>query len=145
MIRVLLLGVLGLLGFALVGCANTAVPTPTQAKCPTPDPQTLTYDDFGMQFMASYCITCHDSGLSHSQRNGAPLYHDYDTLMGILSLPDHIDEYAGSGPASHNTEMPPGRCPSVMGGPLNRDCPEPSEAEREMLSIWLACERTRSH
>jgi hypothetical protein len=113
--------------------------------CPTPDPQTLTWDSFGQKFMTDYCTICHASTLVHAQRNGAPLAHDFDTLMGVLRLPDHIDRYTGSGPAAHNTQMPPGRCPSVAGGPLDRGCPEPTDDERTQLSIWLACELVRPH
>jgi hypothetical protein len=133
------------IAFGLVGCANSATPTPTEAVCPNPDPETLTYDSFGQQFMTTYCVSCHDSALKHAQRNGAPLYHDYDTLMGILEIPDHIDQYAGAGPAATNTLMPPGRCPSVMGGALDIDCPQPTDAERTQLSVWLACEKARPH
>jgi hypothetical protein len=127
----------------LGGCANSATPTATKATCPSPDPMTLTWDSFGQQFMQTYCTGCHASTLTHSQRNGAPLYHDYDTLMGVLEIPDHIDQWAGSGPAATNTEMPPGRCPSTPGGSLDRDCPKPTEEERTNLSIWLACEVER--
>ena len=135
-----------LAGLVLVACTNSAPPPkPTQAVCPDPDPGTLTWDSFGQQFMTTYCTDCHSSTLPHAQRNGAPLYHDYDTLMGVLETVDHVDEYAGSGPAAHNSRMPPSQCPSVPGGPLSRDCPEPSEAERTNLSVWLACERNRPH
>ena len=133
------------LGLVLASCTSTAPPTATQARCPDPDPGTLTWDSFGQKFMTDYCMVCHDSQLSHSQRNGAPLYHDYDTLLGVLQIPDHIDSYAGAGPAAHNTLMPPERCPSTLGGPLNRDCPQPSDAERTDLSVWIACERNRPH
>jgi len=138
--------VLGLVvSLGLVACTSSALPEPTQAVCPDPDPGTLTWDSFGQKFMADYCTACHDSSLSHAQRNGAPLYHDYNTLTGVLEIPDHIDEYAGAGPASENTEMPPSRCPTVMGGPLNRDCPKPTTAERTNLAVWIACEVKRPH
>jgi hypothetical protein len=138
---------LGLSSFLLLtgGCTNTVVPTPTKAVCPDPDPMTLTWASFGQQFMIDFCTDCHSSTLVHSQRNGAPLYHDYDTLMGVLSIPDHIDSWAGAGPAASNTIMPPGRCPSMPGGALTRDCPQPSEQQRKDLSEWLACERARPH
>jgi len=130
----------------LAACASNGAPaTPTRTVCPDPDPGTLTWDNFGMQFMADYCTSCHSSTLSHSQRNGAPLYHDYDSLLGVLEIPDHIDQYAGSGPAATNTLMPPSRCPSVPGGALDRDCPEPSVSQRADLSLWIACERNRPH
>jgi hypothetical protein len=129
----------------VVGCSSSSSPTPTGATCPTPDPMTLTWDSFGDHFMQSYCTACHSSTLKHAQRNGAPLYHDYDTLMGVLEIPDHIDQYAGSGPDATNTEMPPGRCPSTPGGSLDRDCPQPTEAERAQLATWIACEKLRDH
>lgn len=132
-----------LLGLLVAGCTNAAVPTPTQAKCPDPDPGTLTWNSFGQKFMADFCTACHDSQLDHAHRNGAPLYHDYDMLFGVLEIPDHIDQYAGSGPAAHNTLMPPSRCPSTPGGSLDRDCPEPTDQQRTDLSVWLACERNR--
>jgi len=134
------------LSLVLAACTNSPPPpTPTQTVCPTPDPETLTWDNFGQKFMTDYCTWCHASTLTHSQRNGAPLYHDFDTLMGVLEVPDHIDEYAGSGPAAHNSAMPPPQCPSVPGGPLDRDCPSPSDMERTNLSMWIACERLRPH
>jgi hypothetical protein len=128
----------------VVGCVNSATPTPTEAVCPDPDPGTLTYDSFGQKFMTDYCTACHDSTLQPRQRNGAPVYHDYNSLMGILDLPDHIDQYAGAGPGSTNTEMPPSRCPSVPGGSLNIDCPKPTLEERTNLSVWLACDKVRA-
>ena len=131
------------LSFTLAACTNTAIPTPTKAVCPSPDPGTLTWDSFGQKFMADYCTACHSSTLNHSQRNGAPLYHDYDTLVGVMQLPDHIDQYAGAGPAADNTLMPPSRCPTNPGGPLDRDCPQPTQEQRTNLSVFLACERNR--
>jgi hypothetical protein len=38
-----------------------------------------------------------------------------------------------------------GRCPSVAGGSLDENCPEPSGDERTKLAQWIACERLRSH
>lgn len=130
--------------FAL-GCSSSGNPTPTGATCPDPDPMTLTWDSFGQHFMETYCTACHDSALKHSQRNGAPLYHDYNTLMGVLQTIDHVDEYAGSGPAASNSEMPPSKCPSTPGGSADTACPQPSEEERSQLAIWLACEANREH
>jgi hypothetical protein len=136
---------LALLGLLFVGCTTTAAPTPTKAVCPTPDPMTLTWDSFGQPFMTEFCNDCHASTLTHSQRNGAPLFHDYDSLMTVLYIPEHIDQWAGAGPAATNTIMPPARCPSTPGGPLDRDCPQPTEQQRMDLSVWLACEELRPH
>lgn len=134
-----------LLGLLFAGCSAAAAPTPTQTVCPTPDPMALTWDNFGREFMAEFCNSCHSSTLLHSERNGAPLFHDYDALMTVLYLPNHIDEQAGAGPAATNTLMPPARCPSTPGGPIDRDCPQPTQQQREELSAWLACEVKRPH
>jgi hypothetical protein len=100
--------------------------------------------------MFRYCTNCHNSALTKlSLRNGAPLFHDFDYLFGVLETIPHIDEQAGSGPKAHNTFMPGagtnGRCPSQLGGPLDENCPEPTAEERASLAMWLACERSRSH
>jgi hypothetical protein len=132
-----------ILGFVLAACSDTPPPTPTETVCPDPDPGTLTWDSFGRQFMTTYCTVCHSATLMNASRNGAPLFHDFDSLQGVLYLPNHIDEQAGSGPAATNTRMPPERCPSTPGGRLDRDCPQPSEAERKDLAVWVACEDQR--
>ena len=140
-----------LLVFA-VACTNPH-PTSTGTTCADPDPMTgtttLTYDNFGHVFMEQYCNNCHNHCLKLSQRNGAPLFHDFDYLEGVLEVPDHIDQQAGSGPKATNTFMPGagtgGRCPSAPGGPLDEDCPSPTMEERANLSQWIACERLRPH
>lgn len=98
---------------------------PTQSTCP--DGSTLTYDNFGKPFMETYCTQCHASTLSGDARQGAPLYHDFDSLEGILPVADHIDEKAAAGPAATNEFMP-------------EVDPKPSLAERKQLGEWLACE-----
>ena len=127
----------------VAGCPSS--PTPTGTKCPDPDPMTLTWDNFGQPFMTRYCTWCHDSHLPLSKRNGAPLYHDFDTLLGVLEVPDHIDEQAGWGPKAHNSFMPGTRCPSVAGGSLDTNCMQPTGEERTNLALWLACEKNRPH
>jgi len=130
----------------LLGCTQT-VPTPTGAVCPSPDPMTLTWDSFGHDFMERYCVNCHTSSLPVSKRNGAPLFHEVDTLINVLEIADHVDQWAGFGPNAHNTFMPGegtgGRCPSTLGGPLDIDCPMPTAEERTNLAVWLACEQHR--
>ncbi len=133
------------LAFLILLAACPSTPTPTGTVCPDPDPMTLTYDNFGKPFMTKYCTWCHDSHLTLSHRNGAPLYHDFDTLLGILEVPDHIDEQAGYGPKAHNDFMPGARCPSTPGGPLDTNCQQPTAEERTNLALWLACERNRPH
>ena len=52
------------------GHDHPVVGTPTGAACPSP--QTLTYDNFGRQFMTSYCLRCHSETVKGATRNGAP-------------------------------------------------------------------------
>src|SRR5678815_587424 len=84
----------------VMACGNSAPPTPTGTVCPAPDPMTFGYTladtpgctgtaaqcNFGKTFMDAYCIQCHSSSLARSQRNGAPLYHDFDSLLGVLEV-----------------------------------------------------------
>jgi hypothetical protein len=90
----------------------------------------LTYEDFGQPFMEKYCTACHSSELRGADRSGAPLYHDFDSLMGIIVVAEHVDEYTASGPKATNTIMPPGG-------------EKPTKAERVQLGEWLACELLR--
>jgi hypothetical protein len=118
-------------------CSDSVFGPPTETVC-APD-STLTYESFGKPFMEKYCTSCHAEDLRGVQRNGAPSFHDFDTLFGVRAVSDHIDETAGAGPAATNTGMPPEECPSTPGGPLNRDCPKPTLAERKQLAVWIAC------
>lgn len=126
-------------------CSSGGIPTGT--TCADPDPATgtttLTWENFGSDFMAKYCINCHSSDLTRSQRNGAPIFHDFDSLLGVLQVANHVDEQAGSGPDATNTSMPPERCPTVKGGALDHACPQPTMQERINMAQWLACERLR--
>jgi len=150
-----LLFVVALAGLVVTGCpSDPGKPTPTGTTCADPDPitgtTTLTWNNFGHDFMFAYCTNCHSSSLTlASQRNGAPLFHDFDTLLGVMEVPDHIDEQAGWGPKAHNNFMPGagtgGRCPSTLGGPLDEDCPAVSGEQRTNLAQWVACERLRNH
>jgi hypothetical protein len=139
-------------GLLAAACTTNPRPTPTGTECADPNPvtgtSTLTWDNFGQAFMTHYCTMCHSSALPEmSMRNGAPLWHDFDTLKGVIGPIPHIDEQAGWGPKARNNFMPGagtgGRCPSVPGGPLDEDCPEPTDQERTDLAQWLACEQVR--
>jgi hypothetical protein len=132
-----------LLFVVLAACGPS--PEPTGATCPDPDPGTLTWDNFGKPFMDKYCRWCHDSALPKSKRNGAPLYHDFDSLLDTLKVANHTDEQAGAGPDATNEFMPPDRCPSTPGAGLSVDCMKPTLAERKQLAEWLACEQKRPH
>jgi hypothetical protein len=128
----------------LLGC-DSPTPTPTGSKCESPESMALTWDNFGRDFMTKYCTMCHGSTLTRSMRNGAPLYHDFDSLLGVLQVFDHVDERAGAGPDADNLFMPGNRCPAMPGQALTIDCLQPSKQEREKLSSWLACEQGRPH
>jgi uncharacterized membrane protein len=97
---------------------------PTGATCPTD--QTLTYENFGRDFMETYCLSCHGAAVTGDARQGAPSDHNFDTIDEVRGFADHIDQYAGAGPNAVNEEMP------------DAD-PVPTEDERRQLSEWLAC------
>ncbi|MBA3392821.1 MAG: hypothetical protein H0T89_09260 [Deltaproteobacteria bacterium] len=132
-----------LLSLAACGPGDGGEPTPTETVCPSPDPNTLTYENFGRPFMEKYCTQCHASTLPRSMRNGAPLFHDFDSLLGVLQVANHIDEQAGHGPNAENSFMPPARCPAEPGEAPTTDCMKPSAEERRNLALWLACEVDR--
>jgi cytochrome c5 len=106
------------------GGAEEIFGPPTQSTCPTGS--TLTFANFGQTFMTNYCTRCHSSELSGAARNGAPKFHDYETLSGVKSVSDHIDQTSASGPAATNNAMPPS-------GPF------PTDDERKKLGEWIAC------
>jgi len=117
-----------LMALSLVACGSSEPTTiygpPTESVC-SPS-STLTYDNFGKKFMEDYCTRCHASTLSGAARQGAPSFHDFDTVQGIRPIGDHIDETTAAGPAATNTGMP-------------EDGNKPTLAEREQLGEWLAC------
>lgn len=97
---------------------------PTKAVCPTP--ATTSYENFGKDFMARYCLRCHSSQVKGAARQGAPDDHNFDSIDEVQGLRDHIDQKTGSGPAATNTDMP-------------RNDPKPTLDERKKLAEWLAC------
>ncbi len=110
---------------AIFACGGEADPTPTGSTCP-PD-STLTYENFGADFMEAYCTRCHSRELIGLERHGAPDDHNFDPLEGILDEAEHVDSYAAAGPDATNTLMPPSG-------------DSPSEDERRDLGEWIACE-----
>lgn len=97
---------------------------PTGATCP--DGSTLTYENLGKPFMESYCLRCHSESVTGADRQGAPSDHNFDDIISIRGLTEHIDEKAGSGPDATNEFMP-------------TTDPKPTTDERAQLSEWLAC------
>ncbi len=113
------------LALALAGCSDPPLfGPPTQSQCPPGS--ALTWDSFGRKLMEDYCTRCHHSELVGAARQGAPSFHDFDTVFGVRAVDDHIDETSASGPAATNTSMPP-------------DVPKPTLDERRRLGEWLAC------
>jgi hypothetical protein len=111
-------------GDGCCGGESSVFGPPTESVCPPNS--TLTYNNFGKPFMESYCTKCHDSEKVGEMREGAPSFHDFDTLNGIKAVSNHIDETAASGPAATNTGMP-------------ENNPKPSLEERQALGEWIAC------
>lgn len=98
--------------------------TPTGTACPPSS--TLTWENFGEEFMTSYCTRCHSSKLACGERNDAPLDHDFDSREGVLHVANHVDRYAAAGTDAVNELMP-------------KNGVKPSEEERRKLGEWLAC------
>lgn len=113
-------------GLGLVGCTDSKplFGPPTQSACV--EGSTLTYESFGKPFMEAYCTRCHARTLVGAARQGAPSFHDFDSLYGIKVVDEHIDETTASGPAATNEGMPP-------------DGPFPTLVERQQLGEWIAC------
>lgn len=119
----------GLVALTLAACSSdggSKPPMATDSACPPTS--TLTYDNFGKPFMQAYCTRCHASTLHGDDRQGAPVFHDFDSLVGILQVANHVDSYAAAGPSAENDRMP-------------NEGPVPTLDERYRLGEWLACER----
>lgn len=86
----------------------------------------LTYENFGQEFVADFCLRCHSVEVEGDDREDAPSDHNFDTHFECMAFADHMDQKAGSGPESTNEAMPP-------------SAPRPTTEQRAMLSEWLAC------
>jgi len=82
--------------------------------CP-PGGTTLTYENFGQQFFATWCVSCHGGPNGYSSRS-------FTTVSAIRAQAADIFRNA----AEDNTTMPP--------GPNN-----PPQDQRYELADWLAC------
>jgi uncharacterized membrane protein len=99
----------------LVACASDPM-TIDEQPCPDTGTQ-LTYDNFGRDFLARECNSCHSTA-----KKGAPSSYRFDTHEEVRMHSDRIFVRA----AGPNVTMPPG--------------PEdPSSDERDQLAEWLAC------
>jgi uncharacterized membrane protein len=104
--------------------------TPSGATCPDNEADRPTYDNFGREFMETYCTSCHSAAAP--DRHGAPLDQNYDSEADVRQHAIEIDAHAAAGPNGINTSMPD------VAGPVHA---APSQAEREMLGRFLACEQ----
>lgn len=104
---------------------RTAMLAPSMAPCPAEFAHT--YESFGRDFFVNYCVQCHSSTrTTPTERGGAPLGYDFDTLEGIQAHAAEIDAAAAAGPTRINIFMP-------MGAAM------PSDAERDRLGEWISC------
>jgi len=104
-----------LLGSACLAACGSGPGDPTASTCPSDS--TLTYGNFGQDFMRNNCLQCHSASGPESPK--------FDTLAQVQANKDNIDRAAAAGPNGVNTYMPDGR--SV------------AESERRKLGEWLAC------
>lgn len=99
-----------LIAFLAAGCAAEHI-----EDHPCPQDAQLTYDNFGKDFFARWCVHCHGGPNGYSSRA-------FTTVEAIRADRDRIFVNA----ADDNTSMPPGP-------------DDPPEADRKKLADWLAC------
>lgn len=133
MLEVLSVGRAGLLlaTVLIAGCGGEDPPVEDPDPAPSsgstcPSSSTLTYENFGMQFLDDYCTRCHSTMPENGSRSGAPRGLDWDQIETVRAYAEQIDRMAAAGPDATNTGMPP------------RD-PRPTVVERTNLGEWLAC------
>lgn len=102
-----------MLTFAAIAACSGA-DTIDRHPCP-PGGTSLTYDNFGKQFMNDYCVSCHGGPNGYSSRA-------FTTVESIRVSRDRIFVNA----AADNTFMPPGP-------------DDPPKSERDKLADWLSC------
>lgn len=89
------------------------------AECP-PGGTTLTFQNFGAEFLDRYCNYCHGSGVL--DRQSAPPAYVFETEDQVKQWAERIYVRA----AGRNDSMPPGP-------------DDPPREERDKLAEWLAC------
>jgi hypothetical protein len=100
----------------VVGCNYVEM---SDHPCP-PGGTTLTYDNFGKEFLDGNCQGCH--GSAGGNRRGAPTGVDFGDLQAVHQWRERIFDRA----AASNTTMPPGP-------------DDPPADQRAKLADWLAC------
>ena len=81
----------------------------------------LSYENFAEAFFTANCTTCHSS--DSTDRRGAPLSKNWDTLANVQAGSSRIKIRAGSG-----MTMPPATAPAF-----------PSAEDRAKLNEWIDC------
>lgn len=123
-------GMSAVLGAALVfewsGCSpDSPLPAALLEQAESAGCGELSYQNFGADFFASYCLRCHNEQLvGDTARTDAPTGINYNTLSDIRVFQNRIRLRAGV-----QGDMPPRLLP----------VPRPSEAERQMLIEWIDC------
>ncbi len=110
----------------LVACDDGDPPAGADAGPPAADAAPvdcaeLTYANFGEQFVADYCLSCHSA--SAGNRQGAPSSVNFDDYQSVLDRSSRFRSRAGSG-----SSMPPFTFSS-----------KPTEEERMKLVQWVDC------
>ena len=83
---------------------------------------TLSYDNFGSQFMTNFCLDCHASTVTGGARNGAPVAVNFDDLSLVQAQAGRIKARVNA------SSLPPPSFPAA-----------PSATERSDLTEWIDC------
>lgn len=114
MLRTLRLASILVAALGLAACGS-GPGNSTGSTCPTAS--TLTYANFGQNFMQTHCLSCHSASGPESPK--------LDTVQQIRAASSDIDKSAAAGPNGVNTYMP-------ESGSVTDD-------DRRKLGEWLAC------
>jgi hypothetical protein len=83
----------------------------------------FTWSTGAEKFFSTYCTSCHSSELTGAARHNAPPDANFDTYQGVYDDRFYILDLA----TGFNPSMP-------------RSGPEPTDAEREAIALWIACD-----
>lgn len=103
------------LTLSLAGCGDDAETVDCSMS-------TLSYANFGEEFMTNYCIDCHTTG--DPDRGGAPVGVNFETLQLVQNQASSVDRRSGA----NGNGMPPIAYEA-----------QPSQADRVLLTEWITC------
>ena len=114
-----------LVSLSLCACDDKASPIGADAApdAATIDCQELTYDNFGQGFIEDYCLECHHSSVTGSDRKDAPASIDFDDYDLAFRWAVSIKAISGTRP-----NMPPSFAMAL-----------PIPEERMKLVQWIDC------